>query len=216
MLSRVKHKLGTAGLIIAVVAVVLAMGSGAYAAKGVIITKLSQISPSVQKKLKGKMGPIGPQGPVGSQGLKGDPGAKGDTGARGPEGPPGQDGEDGFITEPVLPSGKTLTGTWDYNDIGLEVIWVNISFPLRVLNITEAPEYIAAGASSTPNCPGSAEHPEAKRGHICIYAFLEENAVDSGEEFADDAYHSGLIRKFLAVDPTARSFGRGTWAVTAP
>lgn len=222
MLSRMQSKLGTAGLVTALIALVLAMSGGAYAAKGVIITKLSQISPSVQKKLKGKQGAVGPVGPAGPQGAAGSSGAKGDTGARGPEGPEGPRGEEGppGPTETKLPSGQTLTGTWELNDINLPVIWVNFSFPLRVEpNLFQAsanePEYISESDSSTTNCPGNVNNPEALPGHICIYAGTESNVIDSELNFAEDGTY-GFVRKFEAVEPAERSYARGTWAVTAP
>jgi hypothetical protein len=219
MLSRIKSKLGAAGLAASMIALVLAMGGGAYAAKGVIITKLNQISPSVQKRLKGRTGAPGPQGPAGPQGPKGDAGARGDTGTPGTN---GQDGEDGACSTStpscVLPSKATLTGSWEFNDINLEVIWANVSFPLQVapdLFGGTLPEYVAAGASGGTSCPGTAADPKAAPGHICLYEDVIENAVDSGVTLYSDG-RSGFIRKFEAVDSTQRSYGRGTWAVTAP
>jgi hypothetical protein len=82
MFSSLRDRFGIPG-VIAVVALVFAMAGGAWAAKGVIITKLNQISPSVQKQLKGKVGPAGPAGSAGSAGSKGDTGAKGDAGTPG-------------------------------------------------------------------------------------------------------------------------------------
>jgi hypothetical protein len=72
----------------------VALCGGAFAATasktkksgGVIITKLSQISPSVRNQLKGATGPQGAKGDTGAQGAqgsKGDPGAKGNDGAPG-------------------------------------------------------------------------------------------------------------------------------------
>jgi uncharacterized protein YneF (UPF0154 family) len=51
MLSLFRNRLGVPGLL-AVIALVFAMAGGAYAAKRVIITKLNQISPKVQKQLQ--------------------------------------------------------------------------------------------------------------------------------------------------------------------
>jgi hypothetical protein len=82
MFSTLKNRLGIPGAI-SVIALVLAMAGGAYAAKGVIITKLSQIKPSVQKQLKGESGPAGANGPAG---LQGPPGSEG---KQGPEGKAG-------------------------------------------------------------------------------------------------------------------------------
>ncbi len=220
MLSRVKKRAGTAGLITALVALVLAMGGGAYAAKNVVITKLSQIAPSVQKKLKGKQGPAGPAGP---QGAAGSAGAKGDTGPRGPEGPKGPEGPEGEQgppgpTETTLPSGKTLTGTWAFNEINLSAIWANVSFPLRLP--TDIPgnagvEYVPVGDTTNPNCPGTVSDPKALAGHVCMYEAQLSNATDTGGLLLSDGT-SGFIRRFTPTDSTVRSFGRGTWAVTAP
>jgi hypothetical protein len=95
----VHEKLGTAGLIVACIALVFAMLGGAYAATA---------SKQHSKKAKaGKRGPRGPkgatgaQGPIGAvgpQGPKGDPGAKGDKGDPGEKGDTGEQGiagEDG-------------------------------------------------------------------------------------------------------------------------
>lgn len=211
MLSRIKSKVGAAGLAVSLIALVLAMGGGAYAAKSVIITKLSQISPSVQKKLRGKQGPVGPTGP---QGPTGATGPKGDTGSQGPEGPQGVPGP----TETTLPSGKTMTGTWSFNDINLSAIWVNVSFPLRLpqdIANTAGVEYVPAGDTTNPNCPGDVNDPKAVAGHICMYeAVALTNASDSGALVL--ATTSGFIRRFTPTDSTARSFGRGTWAAKAP
>ena len=95
--------------LIAVLAAVLAVTSGAFAAANhYLITSSSQIkdgavsaadlSPAARNALqgqKGNTGAAGRQGPAGAQGLKGDTGAtgaqgpKGDTGATGAQGPKG-------------------------------------------------------------------------------------------------------------------------------
>jgi Collagen triple helix repeat (20 copies) len=231
MFSRYKNKLGVAAMIVAIVALVAALDSSAFSQQQVIIKKLSQIAPGVQKKLKGKAGPAGPGGPAGAQGSAG---SKGDTGAQGAPGKdgqdgqagePGQDGEDGACSagNPTcdLPPGATLTGDWSFNQIGLAVIWVDISFPLQVqpdlFDQAEPPvEFIPSGTSTT-NCPGSASNPEALPGKVCMYEDVMSNVVDSGFvlEPATDP-NSGFIRRLEAANSTERSFGRGTWAVTAP
>lgn len=85
MFSLLKNRFGAPG-VVSVIALVLAMAGGAWAAKGVIITKLNQIAPNVQKQLKGKAGAQGPQGLPGAAGAAG---AKGDVGSQGSQGPPG-------------------------------------------------------------------------------------------------------------------------------
>lgn len=85
MFSLLRSRFGIPG-VISVVALVFAMVGGAYAAKSVIITKLNQISPSVQKQLKGKTGQPGQAGAPGGAGKDGANGANGKDGANGSAG----------------------------------------------------------------------------------------------------------------------------------
>lgn len=153
MRSLLRNRLGIPG-VIAVIALVFAMAGGALAAKGVIITKLSQISPKVQKKLKGKAGPQGPQGP---QGPKGDPGPAGNAGSAGSQGPAGPVGATGATgatgvtgktvtgatgvtgsTGPTGPlsttliSGMTETGTWSMGGYTVENLSSSFATPFRI------------------------------------------------------------------------------------
>lgn len=99
-------------LIVSVAALVFAMAGGAWAAKnGVIIKKLSQISPSVQRQLKGKEGAPGPAGPKGDAGAKGDVGPKGDIGPKGDKGDAGTSGTNGktILSGSAVPSAGTGT-----------------------------------------------------------------------------------------------------------
>jgi Collagen triple helix repeat (20 copies) len=123
---------------IATLALVFAMTGGAYAASHYLITKTSQIKPSVLAQLKGKGGPagasgapgaagaLGPAGPAGAAGPQGPAGPGGPAGSAGKDGAPGKDGKEGEPGLPgakgaegspwtaggTLPSGKTETGTW--------------------------------------------------------------------------------------------------------
>jgi hypothetical protein len=222
VLSRVQSRLGPTGLIVAIVALIVALAGTAIAGglPGLNSKQKTEVK-KIAKKFAGKEGAAGPQGPGGAQGPKGDPGAKGDNGA---PGAPGKDGEDGacstVVPECVLPPGGTLAGTWSIDQIGLDVLFLNISFPLKVepnlfTFADERLEVLGEGAASTLNCPGSYESPEAAPGHMCIYTERIENAVDSGTTFTPDGT-TGFIRKFEAPISADRSFGRGTWAVRAP
>jgi hypothetical protein len=88
-MKKLRESFGTAGLVVAIVALVAALGGGAYAAAkgGVLITNINQIKKSVQNQLKGK---TGPQGPAGANGKDG---ASGSNGAPGKDGAPGDDGD---------------------------------------------------------------------------------------------------------------------------
>jgi hypothetical protein len=92
MFSSARRRLGVPG-VVAIIALAFAMAGGAWAAKGgVIISKLSQISPKVRTQLKGQTGPVGPVGPAGPAGAQG---GKGEAGKDGNEGKAGIDGKEG-------------------------------------------------------------------------------------------------------------------------
>lgn len=82
MYQQLRDKIGTAGLIVGILALIVALGSGAYAASGGGGGKATASA-------KAKKGPRGPKGP------KGDPGAPGPQGAQGPAGAGGKDGANG-------------------------------------------------------------------------------------------------------------------------
>jgi hypothetical protein len=83
------------GLAIAVVALFIALGGTAFAAKHYLITSTSQIKPTVLKKLRGKRGLAGPTGATGAKGAAGAAGPAGAPGAPGKEGPAGKEGKEG-------------------------------------------------------------------------------------------------------------------------
>lgn len=88
MFSILKNRLGIPGLI-AVIALVFAMGGAAWAAKKYVITSTGQIKPSVLKQLKGAKGPqgkTGSQGPAGANGTNGKDGVNGKAGTNGTAG----------------------------------------------------------------------------------------------------------------------------------
>jgi hypothetical protein len=215
VLTRVQNRLGTTGLIVAIMALIVAFAGTAFAAVSLNPKQKSEVR-KIAKQFAGKQGPAGAQGPKGDAGVKGDKGEQGPEGNQGTAGPEGPQGPTG-PTETVLPEGKTLTGVWSYNQVGLSVIWVNISFPLRVEPDLTASniEYLEPSASPTTGCPGSASEPKAAPGFICMYGELQNNSFDAGNTFTPDGT-SGFVRKFEAIEPTERAFGRGSWAVRAP
>ena len=148
-MSRLRHPIrairepfGKAGLTVAILALVLAMVGGAYAAGGLTKSQEKQVT-KIAKKYAGKPGAPGTAGTPGANGTAGAPGAKGDTGAAGGTGPAGKsvvigntaptcpNGVGGKTIEVegsgtkqnvcngqpwtaggTLPSGKTETGVW--------------------------------------------------------------------------------------------------------
>jgi hypothetical protein len=104
MFERIHQKLGTAGFIISIVALVAALGGGAYAATGGNSGKATASAKAKQGKQgkQGKPGKTGPQGPAGPAGA---PGANGKDGAEGKQGPEGKAGKDGTgVTGVAIPT----------------------------------------------------------------------------------------------------------------
>lgn len=130
----VQERYGKAGLIISILALVMALGGGAYAASGGLTAKEKKEVKAIAKGKQGPRGktgatgpagPAGPQGPAGAAGAKGDKGDKGDTGntgAQGAQGNPGPKGDKGDPGDPwtvggTLPSEASLTGAWSFGNL---------------------------------------------------------------------------------------------------
>jgi Collagen triple helix repeat (20 copies) len=130
MYRRFHDRFGTAGLVVAIVALVAAVGGTALAAGGLSSAEKKLIKKEVKKYAKaGPQGAQGQPGTPGANGKDGAPGAKGAPGEAGPQGPagpagpagaPGPEGEAGVCSEEntacVLPSGATMTGIYSFTD----------------------------------------------------------------------------------------------------
>jgi collagen triple helix repeat protein len=96
----IREPFGTAGLIVACVALVLALTGAAFAAAGLTGKQKKEVE-KIAKKYAGKpgaagaAGPAGPQGAAGANGKDGTQGAQGDKGAKGDTGSPGGPGSPG-------------------------------------------------------------------------------------------------------------------------
>jgi hypothetical protein len=224
MFSILRRQFGIPG-VVAVVALVFAMLGGAYAAKkqGFVITKLSQIKPSVRNQLKGKQGAPGP---------KGDAGAKGDSGAPGAGGSPGSP----WTIGGVVPSGETLVGSWsaenqwataENNVQGFYRVPISFGIPVSsaptvrlfssglMFSIKPDGELVLPPGTETEFkalCPGSASDPQAKPGNLCIYLGEAENALYAiGKLGGDAAFTYGWS---LPLSLEAEGHASGSWAVT--
>ena len=243
MFTRLRKHLGTAGLLVAVVALVAALGGGAVAAQSG-----GDATASAKKKKRGKQGglnakqkrqvialakrfagsgPAGPAGPAGAQGPQGAPGAKGDTGAPGAPGAPGSP----WTAGGTLPAGETLNGPWFV--IGTGPVTATLQFPIPLEQGIPVQNAIYTDAPIAGQCEGDAGNPTAEPGYLCVY---EEAVTDQGADFnaqilstedsvdlipgfglfvpAPGAGKSGAI---LRDDDNAfDDMAFGTWAVTAP
>ncbi len=129
----------------------------------------------------------------------------------------GADGQSGF-TE-TLPAGQTEQGafSFDRQPLGPAAVTISFNIPLAA----ELPEanvhFIPAGGTVPAACEGgSAAHPKAKSGNLCVFSSIEVNGAFEGIEkvagFGGGANTSGaLIAAELTESPV---FFSGTWAVT--
>jgi hypothetical protein len=90
----IREPFGTAGLIVACVALIAALGGSAIAASGALTGKQKKEVRKIAKSVA-TPGPQGPAGTPGAPGPAGSPGAKGDKGDPGTDGTNGTDGTDG-------------------------------------------------------------------------------------------------------------------------
>ncbi|MCW2987250.1 MAG: hypothetical protein JWM24_188, partial [Solirubrobacterales bacterium] len=90
----IREPFGTAGLIVAMIALVAALGGTALAAAKLNSTQKKEVE-KIAKKVAGKPGVAGPAGSAGPAGPAGSAGAKGDKGDAGSPGSPGVPGTPG-------------------------------------------------------------------------------------------------------------------------
>jgi hypothetical protein len=227
MISRIHSKLGTAGLVVAIVALVAALTGAAFAAGGGLTSKQKKEVKNIAKQYAGKNGAPGAKGDAGAPGAKGDAGAPGKQGDQGIPGEDGADGEDGACStanpECILPSGATETGSWAAGPGGLPTI-VALPFNIPLAEAPEAMHFVnSAGEEQKPAslefqtpviCEGSAAAPTAPPGHLCIYAALEASP-EPLKFFPFGAFPKIFETGATAYFVGAEGFAVGTYAVTA-
>ncbi len=197
MLNRIRDQLGTAGLIVAVVALIAALGGGALAAT-------SDGGKATASKA-GKRGPKGPKGATGPAGPQGAPGAPGTNGTNGKDGAAGKDGTNGKTVavteiEPEEPGCDELGGAEVKQQGAAEGVEVCNGAPWTAGGTlppgsTETGVWAIAGEGNSyatfsfaiplsgplddthvhyvtspgGSCTGTAENPTAASGHLCVY-----------------------------------------------
>ncbi len=110
----IREPFGTAGLIVACIALIAALGGSAFAAAKLTGKQKKEVA-KIAKKFAGKPGApgaTGPQGPAGSNGKDGAQGQRGETGATGAAGPAGSQGPAGAAgkSPEIVLSGAGLCG----------------------------------------------------------------------------------------------------------
>lgn len=244
-MSRIKHPVrairepfGTAGLVVAVIALVLALTGAAFAAVGLNGKQKKEVT-KIAKKYAGQRGATGPQGAAGAQGNPGQKGATGLQGApgnRGATGATGATGQTGF-TE-TLPAGKTEKGTWGMSDNAPgsgEFFFSPLSFTIPLENQPGFVQFIPAPTEEeleheefpTPpsGCTGNVTEPGAEEGNLCIFELRTEHLrLASGVVFTKNPQTTGFpfnsagkAGALVALESTqaGQAYAEGTWAVTA-
>jgi hypothetical protein len=235
MLQRFQDRVGTAGLIVAIAALVLALGGGAYAASGALTSKqkkeVTKIAQTEAKKFAGKTGPAGSNGSNGSKGDTGATGPEGKQGPQGKQGPEGKQGEEGEPGEPgspwtvggTLPKGATETGTWSFSASKADGenaeggLFVPISFPVPLASGLSETQVVFVHAPMEGGCLGSASNPTAPEGKLCVYKNELVNATADGvfnlSATNEGANAPGALLFLGSV--TDGAYGFGSFAVTA-
>lgn len=95
----VREPFGTAGLVVACIALISALGGTALAAKGALTGKEKKEVTKIAKKYAGKPGAPGAAGPAGKDGTNGTNGSNGKDGTNGSPGAPGAEGKSVELTE---------------------------------------------------------------------------------------------------------------------
>jgi hypothetical protein len=219
----IREPFGTAGLIVAMIALVAALGGTALAAAKLNSTQKKEVE-KIAKKYAGKpgangapgapgaAGPAGAAGKEGPQGPKGDPGSPGAPGAPGPQGSP-------WTAGGVLPENQTLKGEWDASGSAFGAFKgfkTAVSFALP-LETAPAVNFIKVGATVPAGCTGgTAAEPAAEPGNLCIFAEEETNVLQTapfGPSVSDPTTYGFKIAA-LSEEEGNFKFG-GSWAVTA-
>jgi hypothetical protein len=243
MLERLRTQIGTAGLLVAIVALVAALGGGAYAAStGGKATASAKAKQGKQGK-PGKTGPAGPQGPAGPAGAQGPAGPKGDTGApgangaNGTNGTNGTDGEEGspWTAGGTLPPEATETGAWvspPTSELGEAVVGISFPIPLSAPLGETKVVIVAEGETPPGSCDNgaapaaSATNPEADAGFLCVFTGGFTTPASAGEIvkvipaggplfFAVVPTGAGVAGAMAAIAEAGKGeIGGGTWAVT--
>ncbi len=210
--AALRDQFGPAGLVLSVLAIVLALGGGAYAANGggshATASKAKALTKAqVLALIKANSKP-GPAGPAGANGTNGTSGALGKEGPKGEQGPKGEPGNPASYPE-TLPPGKTETGVWsDYGSgvisnapIGVD-IKAGITYPIPLTPFFPEENFnnpvgIQEGQArfvttqqqehggNGEGCTGTIKFPTAAPGWLCVYEAHTQSLVGPSHHFSE-------------------------------
>ncbi len=220
----IRGSLGTPGMIIAVIALIAALGGTAIASGGLSGAEKKLIKKE-SKKFSKKFAKAGPKGEAGAPGAKG---ADGAPGAKGEKGDPGKDGEDGspWTVGGVLPPEKTETGL--IGGRGTSAGFIPISFPIPLPAALDGShvKIINVGDPVPTECAGgTVADPKAAPGYLCAYnssfseVFETETEAKLITVFNPLVESSGAGRTGALISTQASEIFDtigATYAVTAP
>lgn len=207
-MKKVRSRLTFANLI-SCLALFVALGGASYAA-----TQLPKNSISSKQIKKGSI-QLSDLSKGARRHLAGTVGARGPAGQAGPVGPAGPQTS-------TLASGQTLRGVFNLDFEAATAgdgLGSDISFGL---NLPQAPRVeIVDPETTTPNCPGSVQNPQAARGVLCVYEIFESNTgtfsvCDAECETEGPAAEPWGAELYLFAKAKGRAFVDGAWATTAP
>jgi hypothetical protein len=239
MFSKLHERFGTAGLIVAILALVVALAGTAFAAAGLTSTQKKEVK-KIAKQFAGKNGATGPAGPVGAPGAAGKDGAAGlngtngtagqagTTGPTGKTGPTGTTGATGQFELAALPTNATLKGTWSFHGTTGDTngVLTNITFNVPLAAALDASHVHWAeeanfadfdeGGPGTIGCTGSAQDPTAPSGHLCVYKTVVASSTFQGILKLDLATPGASVPGAILGFSTSANgaIGAGSWAVT--
>jgi Collagen triple helix repeat (20 copies) len=222
----IREPFGTAGLIVAMIALVAALGGTALAAAKLNSTQKKEVE-KIAKKYAGKSGATGPAGAAGATGPAGKEGAEGLAGKNGKDGSEGKEGKEGspWTAGGTLPAGAAETGTWGYGPLVAEVTALKLRVPISFTIPLAAPldeqhvQFIGPEETGTGGCEGGTfEEPKAKSGFLCVYRNSSDTApatsyraLNPEVEFAFGVGRSGTV--LTTLGSPEGSIATGVWMV---
>jgi hypothetical protein len=212
MLERLRGGLKFAN-VISVLALVFAMGGGAYAfassSGGAVIHGCVQKNTGSLRVISGKHKCAKSEKEItwnrtGPRGLKGPTGITGAQGLQGSVGP----------FPDILPTGKTVRGNYNIGGTAAAAGGLANTAISFVFQFASAPafNYIAPGGASTAACPGSATNPTAAAGNLCVYSQGATNTTGAKNNNIDQ-WGDTL---FINATAAGTFFDFGIWAATSP